>query len=91
MNTDLLLPMMDILEDAMKNRFPNIISAVRVEEIDLGITPFRVRKMTRMDPTMPISKGHEPEEDNSRYANLEVEFGYDGTQRKQASVSACVS
>lgn len=87
MNTDLLLPVMDILEDALKNRFPNIISAVRVEEIDLGITPFRVRKMTRMDPTMPLSDNHDPEDDNSRYLNMEVEFGYDGTQRKQASVS----
>lgn len=85
-NTDLLLPLMDILEDALKNRFPNIISAVRVDEIDLGITPFRVRKMTRMDPSKPISEKHEPEEDNTRHINMEVEFGYDGTHRKQASV-----
>lgn len=86
MNTDLLLPVMDILEDALKNRFPYIISAVRVEEIDLGITPFRVRKMTRMDPSVPISEGHNPEEDNSRHINMEVEFGYDGSKREKASV-----
>lgn len=79
---------MDILEDAMKIRFPNIISAVRVEEIDLGITPFRVTKMTRMNPKVPISEGHEPEEDNSRHVNMEVEFAYDGSKRKQASVSS---
>lgn len=90
LNTDLLLPVMDILEDALKDKFPYIISAVRVEEIDLGITPFRVRKMTRMDPSVPLSKEHEPEEDNSRHINMEVEFGYDGTQRKQASVGVFV-
>lgn len=78
---------MDVLEDALKNRFPYIINAVRVEEIDLGITPFRIRKMTRMDPSVPLSEAHEPQKDNSRYVNMEVEFGYDGSQRKQASVS----
>jgi hypothetical protein len=81
-----MLPIMDILEDALKDKFPMLISAVRVEEIDLGLTPFKVRKMVRMDPTVPLADNHKPEEDNSRQVNMEVEFSYDGSDRKQASV-----
>lgn len=85
-NTDLLLPIIDILEDALKNRFPTIIAAVRIEEIDLGVTPMRLNKMKRLDPAIPIADKHEVQQDNSRHVNMEVEFAYNGKDRQAASV-----
>jgi Ca2+-dependent lipid-binding protein len=86
-NTDLALPLLDIVEDALKDKYPNLIDTVRIEELDLGVTPFRIVKMKYLDPKERISEGHDVESDSSRFVNMEVDFEYRGENRKVASVN----
>lgn len=88
-NTDLLLPVMDLLEDAMASTFPRIFStvlaAVRIDEVDLGVTPFKLVHMKQLDVEEPIAEHDEPGSDTSRYVTMEATFAYDGLDRHQAS------
>lgn len=88
-NTDLLLPVLDILEDAMKATFPQIFSsvlaAVRIEEMDLGVTPFRLVHVKQLDDSEPLAENHDPGTDHTRFVNMEITFAYDGLDRRSAS------
>ena len=74
----------------MKNRFPWIIDAVRIDQLDLGVNAFRVISLKQLDPNEPISEKHEPEHDSSRHVNMEIKFEYRGQDRKPASVSGLI-
>lgn len=88
-NTDLLLPVLDLLEDAMKSTFPAIFSsvldAVRIDEMDLGVTPFRLNHIKRLADDERIAENHDPGTDNAHFVNMEICFAYDGLDRKAAS------
>ena len=88
-NTDLLLPVLDLLEDAMMSTFPRIfasvLAAVRIDELDLGVTPFKLVHVKLLDADEPIAENHKPESDSSRFANMEITFAYDGLDRHAAS------
>lgn len=74
----------------MKAEFPNLISAVRIEGLDLGQNPFKLVKVKRLDPDQPIAEGHDLGSDSSRHVNLEIHFAYNGQERASATVSAIV-
>lgn len=84
LNTDLLLPALDIVEDAMKDRFPTIIDTVRIDDLDLGVTPFRVLSIKQLDPDQPIAERHELDSDSTRHVNMEIDFEY-RAQRHEGS------
>ena len=70
----------------MKAEFPKLISAVRIEGLDLGQNPFKIVKVKRLDPDQPIAEGHDPGSDSSRHVNLEIHFAYQGEERASATV-----
>lgn len=77
--------MLDLLEDAVKLQMPSIVDAVRVEELDLGLNPIKIIGFRRLDPSEQIAENYEPEDDNSRFVNMEVDFAYQGQNREKAS------
>lgn len=87
LNTDLLIPILDLVEDALKDEFPRLISSVRIEGLDLGVNAIRVVSMKHLDPDIKIAEKHELESDSSHFVNMEIEFVYEGEERKNASVS----
>lgn len=60
-NSDVFLPFVDLLEDALQVQVPGIVHAVRVEDLDQGVIPLRVDgfKMLPSDEGSFVRRAHE--------------------------------
>ncbi|RKP26030.1 hypothetical protein SYNPS1DRAFT_28259 [Syncephalis pseudoplumigaleata] len=74
-NRDLFAPAIDLMEDVLKERCPSIVYAVRVDDVDQGVYPFRVRSIRVLPPTQDLAAINHP----SAFADgihLEADFIY---------------
>ncbi|KAI8057009.1 hypothetical protein BDF22DRAFT_668911 [Syncephalis plumigaleata] len=54
-NRDLFAPAIDLMEDVLKQQCPSIVYAVRVDDVDQGVYPFRVRSIRVLPPSKDLS------------------------------------
>ena len=83
-NTDLLIPLLDLVEDALLTRVPSIVTAVRIDDLDFGTNPVRIISLRQLNDDLQIADNIPQAADNSRFFNMESEFAYVGTEDKEA-------
>ncbi|KAI9591143.1 hypothetical protein BDF19DRAFT_456109 [Syncephalis fuscata] len=74
-NRELFTPAIDLMEDVLKEQCPSIVYAVRVEDVDQGVHPFRVRGIRVLSP----QKDLQPNDDIEAFGDgihLEADFIY---------------
>jgi Ca2+-dependent lipid-binding protein len=97
-NTDIFVPIVDLLEDVMQASIPSFITQVKIVNVGQGVTPLRVLSMRWLDEeNQNDSKAADTkhgatdrlneEEQMGEWASLEVSFAY----RAQPSSSSAQS